>query len=161
LAFFPRYRSNSAIEQDEASLAHRARRNALSWDSFTASRARETNLYQTLHVHVNWTWQHKISIPFTWHNIIPNSLHQNGIGRLPDFSFPLTEWKVWHAGLHPLHVLWFKPHPPTDEFSDFVFFMKFLQQLLRFDAFKYTKTEQTWIEHYKLQYTHDDKYKNW
>ena len=45
-----RLESNSAIEQDEASLAHRARRNALSWDSFTASRARETNLYQTLHV---------------------------------------------------------------------------------------------------------------
>jgi len=61
--------SNSAIEQDEASLAHRARRNALSWDSFTASRAGETNLYQILHIHVHWTWQHKISIPFTWRNI--------------------------------------------------------------------------------------------
>jgi len=64
-----RLESNSAIEQDEASLAHRAKRNALSWDSFTASRAGETNPYQTLHVHVHWTWQHKISIPFTWRNI--------------------------------------------------------------------------------------------
>jgi len=33
-----RFESNSAIEQDEALLAHIARSNALSWDSFTASR---------------------------------------------------------------------------------------------------------------------------
>jgi len=46
-----RFESNSAIEQDEASIVHRARRNALSWESFTASRAGETNLYQTLHEH--------------------------------------------------------------------------------------------------------------
>ena len=84
-----RFESNSAIEQDEASIVHRARRNALSWDSFIASRAGETNLYQTLHVHVHWTWQHKISIPFTWRKIIPNSANQNGIGRFPDFSSPL------------------------------------------------------------------------
>jgi len=48
-----RFESNLAIEQDEALLAHRARRNALSWDSFTAPRAGETNLYQTLRVHVH------------------------------------------------------------------------------------------------------------
>jgi len=40
-----RFESNSAIEQDEASLAHRARRNTLSWDSFTASRAGSTKTY--------------------------------------------------------------------------------------------------------------------
>ena len=93
------FESNSAIDQDEASLAHIARRNALSWDSFTVSRAVKTNLYQNLHIHVHRTWQHKISIPFTWHKIIPNSVNQNGIGRFPDFSSPLAEWKVWHARL--------------------------------------------------------------
>jgi len=46
-----RFESNSAIEQDEASLVHIARRNALSWDSFTAFRVGKTNLYQNLHVH--------------------------------------------------------------------------------------------------------------
>ena len=100
-----RFESNSAIEQDEASLAHIARRNPLSWDSFTASRAGKTNLYQNLHVHVHWTWQHKISIPFRWRKIIPNSANQNGIGRFPDFSSPLAEWKVWHARLLQVHVV--------------------------------------------------------
>jgi len=93
------FESNSAIEQDKALLAHGARRNALSWDSFTASRADEMNLCQSLHVHIHWTWQHKISIPFTWRKIISNSANQNGIGRFPDFSSPLTEWKVGHARL--------------------------------------------------------------
>jgi len=37
----------------------------LSWDSFTASRVGKTKLYQNLHVHGHWTWQHKISIPFS------------------------------------------------------------------------------------------------
>ena len=99
LSIHLRFESNSAIEQDEASLVHIARRNALSWDSFTASRVGKTNLYQNLHVHGHWTWQHKISIPFTWRKIIPNSANQNGIGRFPDFSSPLAEWKVWHASL--------------------------------------------------------------
>ena len=90
---------NSEIEQDEALLVHIARRNALSWDSFTASQVGKTNLYQNLYVHGLWTWQHKISIPFTWHKIIPNSENQNGIGRFPDFSSPLAEWKVWLARL--------------------------------------------------------------
>ena len=96
------FESNSAIKQDEASLVHVARRNALSWDSFTASRAGKTNLDQNLHVHGYWTWQHKIRIPFTWHKIIPNSANQNGIDRFTDFSSPLAEWKVWLARLgHP------------------------------------------------------------
>jgi len=94
-----RFKSNSAIEQDEASLVHIARRNTLSWDSFTASRVGKTNLYHNLHVHRLWTWQHKVSIPFTWHKIIPNSDNQNRIGRFPDFSSPLAEWKVWLARL--------------------------------------------------------------
>ena len=94
-----RFESNSAIEQDEESLVHIARRNALSWDSFTVSRVGKTNLYQNLHIHGLWTWQHKISIPFTWHKIIPNSENQNRIGRFPDFSSPLAEWKVWLARL--------------------------------------------------------------
>jgi len=67
------FETNSAIEQDKASLAHIARRNALSWDSFIASRVGKTNLYQNLHVHVHWRWQHKISIPFTWRKIIPRT----------------------------------------------------------------------------------------
>jgi len=58
-----------------------------------------TNLYQNLYVQGHWTWQHKISIPFTWRKIIPNSANQNGIGRFPDFSSPLAEWKVWLARL--------------------------------------------------------------
>ena len=94
-----RFESNSAIEQDEASLVHIARWNTLSWDSFTASRVGKTNLYQNLHVHRLWTWQHKISILFTWRKLIPNSENQNGIGRFPDFSSPLAEWKVWLARL--------------------------------------------------------------
>ena len=87
------FESNSAIKQDEASLVHIARRYTLSWDSFTASRAGKTNLYQTLHVHVHWMWQHEISIPFMGHKIIPNSANQNGIGRLPDFSSPFGRMK--------------------------------------------------------------------
>ena len=42
-----RFESNSAIEQDEASLVHIARRNALSWDSFTASRVGKTTSTKT------------------------------------------------------------------------------------------------------------------
>ena len=109
-----RFESNSAIEQDEASLVHIARRNALLWDSFIASRVGKTNLYQTLHVHVHWTWQHKISIPFTWRKIIPNSANQNGIGRFPDFSFPLAEWKVWLARLSLFRVT--TPSCPSSSF---------------------------------------------
>ena len=95
-----RFELNSAIEQDKASLVHIARRNVLLWDSFTASTVGKANLYQNLHVHGHWTWQHKI--PFTWRKIIPNSTNQNGIGRFPDISSPLAEWKVWLARLHIL-----------------------------------------------------------
>jgi len=49
------FESNFLIEQDEASLAHIARRNVLLWNSFTASRAGKTNLYTNLHVHMHWT----------------------------------------------------------------------------------------------------------
>ena len=59
-----RFESNSAIEQDEALLAHIATRNVLSWDSFTASRAGKTNLYQTLHVHVHE--HNNIKLAFRW-----------------------------------------------------------------------------------------------
>ena len=87
------FESNSAIEQDEASLAHIARRNTLSWDSFTASRTGKTNLYTNLHIHMHSTWQHKISVPFMWRKIIPNSANQNRIGRFPDFSSPFGRMK--------------------------------------------------------------------
>ena len=99
------FESNSAIKQDEASLVHISRRNTLSWDSFIASRVGKTNLYQNLHVHGHWTWQLKISSPFMWRKIIPNSENQNGIGRFPDFSSPLAEWKVWLARLRKVFVL--------------------------------------------------------
>ena len=111
-----RFELNSAIKQDEASLVHIARRNALSWDSFTTSRVGKTNLYQNLHVHGLWTRQHKISIPFTWSKVIPNSENQNGIGRFPDLSSPLAEWKVWLARLGGNHValVWGWKDTPLD-----------------------------------------------
>jgi len=86
------YESNFLINQGEASLMHIARRNA-PCDSFTASRAGKTNLYTNLHVHVHWTWPNKISIPFTWHKVIQNSVNQNRIGRFPDFLFPFWQNK--------------------------------------------------------------------
>ena len=95
-----RFESNSTIEQDEASLVLIARRNALSWDSFTASRVGKTNLYQNLHVHGHWVWQHKINIPLTWRKIIPNSVNQNRIGRSQTF---LPLWQNEKSGLRDYH----------------------------------------------------------
>ena len=74
-----------------------------------SSRVGKTNLYQNLHVHGLWTWQHKISIPFTWRKIIPNSENQNGIGRFPDFSSPSAEWKVGLARLGVCVSHWTPP----------------------------------------------------
>jgi len=86
------YELNFLINQSEASLTHIARRNALC-DSFTASRAGKTNLYTNVH----WTWPNKISIPFTWHKVIQNSVNQNGISRFPAFFFPFWQNKILSA----------------------------------------------------------------